>query len=204
MKNVIMITILIFMGTACAGIPTIPEPPKALVEYDPPKWVLLGGGAWSDSKGKAFYGVGSATGIKNYSLQRTIADDRARGDLGKVFEVYMTSLTKDYQAHTTMGGFGASNEEQNAEVALQVVVHQTLRGVVIVDHFEIPARQEFLSLARLDYDAFKRNVENNKEFQQLPRKIRDDIKERADKLHEEMQDEANRLKQNRGFFAEDE
>ena len=199
-----MITILIFMGTACAGIPTIPEPPKALVEYDPPKWVLLGGGAWSDSKGKAFYGVGSATGIKNYSLQRTIADDRARGDLGKVFEVYMTSLTKDYQAHTTMGGFGASNEEQNAEVALQVVVHQTLRGVVIVDHFEIPARQEFLSLARLDYDAFKRNVENNKEFQQLPRKIRDDIKERADKLHEEMQDEANRLKQNRGFFAEDE
>ncbi|MBK02984.1 MAG: hypothetical protein CL464_11085 [Acidimicrobiaceae bacterium] len=204
MKNVIMITILIFMGTACAGIPTIPEPPKALVEYDPPKWVLLGGGAWSDSKGKAFYGVGSATGIKNYSLQRTIADDRARGDLGKVFEVYMTSLTKDYQAHTTMGGFGASNEEQNAEVALQVVVHQTLRGVVIVDHFEIPARQEFLSLARLDYDAFKRNVENNKEFQQLPRKIRDDIKERADKLHEEMQDEANRLNQNRGFFAEDE
>ena len=204
MKNVIMITILIFMGTACAGIPTIPEPPKALVEYDPPKWVLLGGGAWSDSEGKAFYGVGSATGIKNYSLQRTIADDRARGDLGKVFEVYMTSLTKDYQAHTTMGGFGASNEEQNAEVALQVVVHQTLRGVVIVDHFEIPARQEFLSLARLDYDAFKRNVENNKEFQQLPRKIRDDIKERADKLHEEMQDEANRLKQNRGFFAEDE
>ena len=204
MKNVIMITILIFMGTACAGIPTIPEPPKALVEYDPPKWVLLGGGAWSDSKGKAFYGVGSATGIKNYSLQRTIADDRARGDLGKVFEVYMTSLTKDYQAHTTMGGFGASNEEQNAEVALQVVVHQTLRGVVIVDHFEIPARQEFLSLARLDYDAFKRNVENNKEFQQLPRKIRDDIKERADKLHEEMEAEAERLNQNRGFFAEDE
>lgn len=204
MKNFIMITILILMGTACAGIPTMPEPPKALVEYDPPKWVLLGGGAWSDSKGKAFYGVGSATGIKNYSLQRTIADDRARGDLGKVFEVYMTSLTKDYQAHTTMGGFGASNEEQNAEVALQVVVHQTLRGVVIVDHFEIPARQEFLSLARLDYDAFKRNVENNKEFQQLPRKIRDDIKERADKLHEEMQDEANRLNQNRGFFAEDE
>ena len=204
MKNVIMITILIFMGTACAGIPTIPEPPKALVEYDPPKWVLLGGGAWSDSEGKAFYGVGSATGIKNYSLQRTIADDRARGDLGKVFEVYMTSLTKDYQAHTTMGGFGASNEEQNAEVALQVVVHQTLRGVVIVDHFEIPARQEFLSLARLDYDAFKRNVENNKEFQQLPRKIRDDIKERADKLHEEMEAEAERLNQNRGFFAEDE
>ena len=95
MKNFIMIILMIFVGAACSSIPKIPEPPKALVEYSPPKWVLLGGGAWEDSKGKAFYGVGSATGIKNYSLQRTVADDRARGDLGKVFEVYMTSLTKD-------------------------------------------------------------------------------------------------------------
>ena len=202
MKNVIMITILIFMGTACAGIPTIPEPPKALVEYDPPKWVLLGGGAWSDSKGKAFYGVGSATGIKNYSLQRTIADDRARGDLGKVFEVYMTSLTKDYQAHTTAGSFATSTEEQNSEAAVKVVVSSTLRGVMIVDHFEIPERQEFISLARLDYDAFKRNVEQAEEFKVLPPQVRKDIKERADKLHEEMEAEAKKLAESRGFFED--
>jgi len=201
MKNFIMIIGLIIMGAACSSIPKIPEPPKALVEYDPPKWVLLGGGAWEDSKGKAFYGVGSATGIKNYSLQRTVADDRARGDLGKVFEVYMTSLTKDYQAHTTAGSFDNSTEEQNAEVALKVIVNQTLRGVVIVDHFEIPERREFLSLARLDYDAFKRNVENNKDFQQLPPKVRDEIKSRADKLHEEMEAESKKLADGRGFFT---
>ena len=196
-----MIIGLIIMGAACSSIPKIPEPPKALVEYDPPKWVLLGGGAWEDSKGKAFYGVGSATGIRNYSLQRTVADDRARGDLGKVFEVYMTSLTKDYQAHTTAGSFDNSTEEQNAEVALKVIVNQTLRGVVIVDHFEIPERREFLSLARLDYDAFKRNVENNKDFQQLPPKVRDEIKSRADKLHEEMEAESKKLADGRGFFT---
>ena len=186
MKHFIIISMLIF-GTACSGVQTIPDTanPKALVEYDAPEWVLMGGGAHSDSDGKAFYGVGSATGIKNYSLQRTIADDRARGDLGKVFEVYMTSLTKDYQAHTTMGGFDASNEEQNAEVALRVVVSQTLRGVVIVDHFEIPARRELLSLARLDYDAFKQNMENAEEFKQLPSKVRENIKQRADALHKE-------------------
>ena len=201
MKNFIMIILMIFVGAACSSIPKIPEPPKALVEYSPPKWVLLGGGAWEDSKGKAFYGVGSATGIKNYSLQRTVADDRARGDLGKVFEVYMTSLTKDYQAHTTAGSFDNSTEEQNAEVALKIIVHQTLRGVVIVDHFEIPERREFLSLARLDYDAFKRNVENNKDFQQLPPKIREEIKTRADKLHEEMESESKKLVEGRGFFT---
>lgn len=205
MKYFIMILSVLFLGTACSNVPVIPDAPKALVEYDPPEWVMMGGGAHSDIKGKAFYGVGSATGIKNYSLQRTIADDRARGDLAKVFEVYMTSLTKDYQAHTTAGGFDdTSSEEQNAEVALKVVVSQTLRGVVIVDHFEIPERREFLSLARLDYDAFKRNVENNKEFQQLPEKIRENIKSRADLLHEEMEAEAKKLSDGRGFFFAEE
>ena len=194
MKHFIIISMLIF-GTACSGVQTIPDTanPKALVEYDAPEWVLMGGGAHSDSDGKAFYGVGSATGIKNYSLQRTVADDRARGDLAKVFEVYVNSLTKDYQAHTTMGGFDASNEEQNAETALRLVVSQTLRGVVIVDHFEIPERREFLSLARLDYDAFKRNVESNQRFKQFPEKVRADIKERADELHKEMEKESRRF-----------
>jgi len=202
MKYFIIILSVLFLGTACSSIPTIPDAPKALSSYDAPDWVLNGGGAFTDIKGKAFYGVGSATGIKNYSLQRTIADDRARGDLAKVFEVYITSLTKDYQAHTTAGSFDNSSEEQNAEVALKIVVSQSLRGVVIVDHFEIPERREFLALARLDYDAFKQNVENNKEFKQLPEKLREDIKTRADLLHEEMEAEAKKLADGRGFFSD--
>ena len=193
MKNYIMIFTMLFLSTACSSIPTIPDAPKALAEYDAPEWVLRGGGAFTDGKGKAFYGVGSATGIKNYSLQRTVADDRARGDLAKVFQVYMTSLTKDYQAHTTAGSFANSTEEQNAETALKVVVSQTMRGVVIIDHFEIPERREFLSLARLDYDAFQGNVEANETFQELPEKLQVDIKERAEKLHDEMEEEARRM-----------
>ncbi len=192
MKNYIMITMLL-LSTACSSVPTIPDTPKALADYKAPEWVLKGSGAYTDAKGKAFFGVGSATGIKNYSLQRTIADDRARGDLAKVFEFYVSSLTKGYQASTTAGDFKSSNEEQNAEVALKVVVSSTLRGVVIIDHFEIPERREFLSLARLDYDAFKRNVESNETFKQLPKKVREDIKERADKLHEEMETEAEKM-----------
>jgi len=204
MKNFIMILILTVVGTACSGIPTIPDPPKALVEYDPPNWVLKGGGAYSDGEGEAFYGVGSATGIQNYSLQRTVSDDRARGDLAKVFEVYMNSLTKDYQAHTTMGNFNNSSEEQNAEVALKLVVSQTMRGVVIIDHFEIPERHEFLSLARLDYDVFKQNIEKNKQFKMLPNKLRKEIKTRADALHEEMKKDTEKLKiEEESFFSEE-
>ena len=185
---------LLLMLNACSGVQKIPDTaPKALVEYEAPDWVLRGGGAFTDGNGKAFYGVGSATGIKNYSLQRTVADDRARGDLAKVFEFYIGSLTKDYQAHTTAGSFENSTEEQNAEVAMKVVVAQTLRGVTIIDHFEIPERREFLSLARLDYDAFEKNVEANETFQELPEKLREEIKTRAEKLHEELEESSRKL-----------
>ena len=202
MKHLLLVGLMVLFG-ACASIPQIPEEPKALSEYDAPEWVLIGGGAFTDDRGKAFYGVGSATGIKNYSLQRQVADDRARADLAKVFEYYVETLTKDYQAHTTAGSFAESTEEQNSEAALKVVVSQTLRGVVIVDHFEIPERRELISLARLDYDAFKRNVEQAEAFQELPPQVREDIKERADALHEEMEEEARKLADGRGFFSED-
>ena len=202
MKHLLLVSLIFLLG-ACASIPQIPEEPKALSEYDAPKWALIGGGAFTDDRGKAFYGVGSATGIKNYSLQRQVADDRARADLAKVFEFYVETLTKDYQAHTTAGSFAESTEEQNSEAALKVVVSQTLRGVVIVDHFEIPERRELISLARLDYDAFKRNVEQAETFQELPPQVREDIKERADALHEEMEAEARKLADGRGFFSDD-
>jgi hypothetical protein len=203
MKHLLLVGLIVLFG-ACASIPQIPEPPKALVDYKAPKWVLAGGGAFSDEKGKAFFGVGSATGIKNYSLQRQIADDRARADLAKVFEYYVETLTKDYQAHTTAGSFATSTEEQNAEAAVKVVVSTTLRGVAIIDHFEIPERGELISLARLDYDAFKRNVVQAEEFKVLPPQVRQDIKDRADALHKEMEKEAQKLQENRGFFADDE
>ena len=199
MKSLIMVSLILLLG-ACGTIPTIPEPPKALTEYEPPKWVISGGGAFTDKEGKAFYGVGSATGIKNFSLQRQIADDRARADLAKVFEFYTQSLTKDYQAHTTVGNFDDSSEEQNSENAVKVIVANTLRGVIIIDHFEIPARRELLSLARLDYDAFKNNLGRAEEFKQLPSKVREDIKERADALHKELEQDSKKLIEEQTFF----
>ena len=69
MKHLLLVS-LIFLFGACVSIPELPPEPKALVDYKAPKWALVGGGAFTDSEGKAFYGVGSATGIKNFSLQR--------------------------------------------------------------------------------------------------------------------------------------
>ena len=69
MKNYIMIiATMSILNAACSSVPKIPDTPapKALAEYKAPVWVLKGSGAYTDVRGKAFLGVGSETGIKNY------------------------------------------------------------------------------------------------------------------------------------------
>ena len=174
--------LILFLG-ACAGGP---EKRITFQDADPPEWVLKGGGAYRDSGGKAFYGIGSASGINNFSLQRTAADDRARNDLAKVFEFYNKSLTKDYMASTTAGDFKATSEEQNVEIAIKTVTSATLTGVQIIDHWEHPYRKELFALARLDLEKFKENLD---QYRELSQEVREAVKERADKLHEELEAE---------------
>ncbi|MFQ5672497.1 MAG: LPP20 family lipoprotein [Nitrospinales bacterium] len=178
--------LIVSLFSACASTPPLPPQRATLKDVEPPDWVMRGGGAFEDSDGKAFYGIGSAAGIKNYSLQRVAADDRARNDLAKVFEFYTKSLTKDYMASTTAGDFEASSEEQNVESAIKTITSATLNGVVIIDHWEHPRRNELFSLARLDLEKFKQNLDHYKELSQ---EVRDAVKKRADKLHEELERE---------------
>ena len=57
MKHFIMVGLIFLLG-ACTSIPTVLKEPKSLVGYKAPKWALVGGGAFTDDRGKSFYGVG--------------------------------------------------------------------------------------------------------------------------------------------------
>ena len=178
---------LILLLAILVGCTSTPEPTRTtLGDHEPPEWVMKDSGAFDDSNGKAFYGVGSASGIKNYSLQRTAADDRARNNLAKVFEFWTKSLTKDYMASDTSGDFTTTSEEQKVEVAIKTVTSATLTGVMIIDHWEHPGKDVLFSLARLDLISFKKNLDQHKE---LAKEVREAIKDRADKLHEELEQE---------------
>ena len=185
---------LILLLTMLGACTSTPEPTRTTMEeYAPPEWVMKSSGAFEDSNGKVFYGVGSASGIKNFSLQRTAADDRARNDLAKVFEFYTKSLTKDYMAHTMAGKMNTSSEEQKVDVAIKTVTSATLTGVMIIDHWEHPGRNELFSLARLDLQTFKNSLD---EYKELSKEVRKAIKERADKLHEDMEKEVSKKEGN--------
>ena len=49
---------------------------------------MKGGSAFKDSGAKVFYGVGAITGVQNRPLAVPAADNRARAEVRKLYEVY--------------------------------------------------------------------------------------------------------------------
>lgn len=182
-KNLCLLVVIgVFVLSGCAGKEMKADTP--IQDLDAPKWVVNGSGAFSGERGKVFYGIGAAVGIKNASLMRTAADNRARNDIAKVFQFYTASLMKDYAASTMAGDVKVTAEEQHVEQAVKTVTAMTLSGVEIVDHWQHPATGELYSLARLDLEAFTNNLDKVKE---LDSKVRDYIKKNAEKLHQELE-----------------
>ena len=198
-KSIMLLTILSGCANTPKNVPVAEGLRSTLVNYNPPEWVLKGPGAFKDSKGKVIWGVSSVSGVKNASLQRIAADDRARNAVAKIFQVHSKSLSKDLVAHAMTGNLEATSEEQGIETGIKTGVEQVLRGVMIVDHWEHPGRNELFSLARLDLNQFKNhpsrvnlNIPNNLKEKKLnntesfPEETKESIKNSADKFFENM------------------
>ncbi len=193
MKRLATLSFMVLIGlaliTGCASNKISPTTP--IQELKAPDWVQKGSGAFGGEQGKVFYGVASSYGIKNPSLARTAADNRAIAEISKTFQVYTASLMKDYMASTMAGDPNVTSEEQHVEQAIKTVTSMTISGVQIVDHWQNPATGEFFSLARLELDAFKDNLDKVKN---LDKKVKEYIKENADKMHDELSKEEEKRK----------
>jgi hypothetical protein len=187
----IMVAFLLGLGLASGCASKQPVTAKTPIQdLKAPEWVVKGSGAFGGERGKAFYGVGSAVNMQS-SLLRTAADNRARNEVAKVFQVYSSSLMKDYSASTSAGQANVTSEEQNVEQAVKTVTAMTISGVEIVDHWQNSATGEMYSLARLDLAAFKDNLEKAKE---LDAKAKEYIRQNADRLHGQLAEEEGKLK----------
>ncbi len=149
-----------------------------------PEWTLKGSGVFDEDTGKVFYGVGVASGIKNYALLRSTADNRAREEIAKTLEIYVAALAKDYMASTTAGDMAASMEEQHVEQALKTFTKTTLHGAVIVDRWPNPKDGTFYSLCKMDLLAFKEALNN---YNELDSRVRDFVRKNAERLHGELE-----------------
>src|SRR4051795_5911219 len=166
---------------ACGG-GNKPEMSNQVLHANGPDWVNRGTGAYGGDKGKIFYGVGIASGIRNAAMRRSTSDSRARAEIAKTLDTFVSVLNKDYMASTTAGDMSASSEEQHVEQALKTYSNMELSGVTIVDHWVDTDGTEF-SLAQLDMDGFKNNMDKMKE---LNAKVRDAVRANADKAFDEL------------------
>jgi len=124
-----------------------------------PNWVNRGSAAVDAESGRVFYGVGLAGGIKNPSLLRTTADNRARAEIAKLFEVFSASLMKDYMASSNTGG--KETNEQAVEQAVKTMSSVSLEGTEIVDRYTA-ANGSLYALAALRLDTALKAIRDAK------------------------------------------
>lgn len=157
-----------------------------------PAWVNKGNGAFTNIKDKAFYGVGSVSGVQNKSLSIQAADNRARAEIAKIFQTYSASLMRDYARSTTAGDMKKSSEEQDISNAVKTFSAATLSGVVIVDHWQDSQDGTLYSLVKLDIEKFKESIDKAKE---LNAATRDYVRANADRAFEQLDaEETKRVK----------
>ena len=181
MKKVIGLAMVAAALFACGGEKK-PEMSNQVLHANGPDWVNRGSGAFGGEKGKIFYGVGIASGIRNAALRRQTADARARSEIAKTLDTYVAVLNKDYQASTTAGDMSASTEEQHVQQALKTYSQMELSGVLIVDHWVDTDGTEW-ALAQMDMDTFKANLDKMKE---LNAQVREVVRQNADKAFDEL------------------
>jgi hypothetical protein len=172
----------LFIVVLFSGCSSTSEKTRVIVgDYQPPDWVNKGSGAFKDSNEKVFYGVGLADGMKNLSLQRTTADDRAIANVATQISSVVKRLKKDYESITAAGQ--DTTERENVDNAMKLLVNETVSGAKIIDHWEHPGKNVLYALARVELNTLQKKIETHKE---LSDESRDVIKKKADNLHEEM------------------
>lgn len=148
-----------------------------------PRWVHRGSGAFKGELGKAFYGVGLVQGIQNEALLRQTADNRARGEIAKIFHTKVIAMMKDYQRSTTAGDFKSSAEEQDVMAVQKTITEATVRGIELKDHWRDPKTGTYYALAVLE---LKRIIENTAG---LPAATRDEVRKNAERAFEDLDKE---------------
>ena len=184
MKRMAMMALVIGTLAACGGPKGTDHPVTGTQQDGTPKWVHRGSGAFdTDNGGKALFGVGIASGIKNEALARQTCDDRARGQIARMLDTYVASMMKDYQRSTTAGDFQASSEEQDVVAVQKTISHVSMSGIEIRDHWWNPQSGAVYALAVLDLAGMIRNMEQAKE---LNARTKEYVRRNADKAFRDL------------------
>lgn len=165
-----LLALALWLFSGCARPPVIPVPEPAR------DWMHRQSGAHRIDGSQVFFGIGKAAGVRNATLLRAAADNRARDEMARVLRAYVMVL-----AEATGLEIGEAAERQG----LNGLARTAWQHARIVDHWFDPADGAMLSLCRLDLDAFKAILQAEP---QLDAPLRHAMLERAEQAHARLAD----------------
>ncbi|OIR05602.1 hypothetical protein GALL_123460 [mine drainage metagenome] len=113
-----------------------------------PDWVNEGSSVLNDKDGRLFHGVGSASPMGDMSLQKSVADDRARAEVARVLSSYMDVVSSDYMDSAKSGGANVADESVSRQIKNLSKVNLT--GAKIIGSWRDPKSNIIYSIAELD------------------------------------------------------
>jgi len=150
-----------------------------------PMWIDQGSGLYNGEKGIAFYGVGTATGIQNVQLRRTVAGTNARAELVRSIKVRLFDLVKIYARYVSNGDPNISNEEQTAQAVTESFTDTTISNASITNFYYSESEQTLYALAIMDASIFKDQLSQTK---RLNPRVQDAILKNSEKAFKELYD----------------
>jgi hypothetical protein len=155
----IIFTALLAVSTAflaaCSSGPTKVESDLGI--SGAPDWVNEGTNILNNKDGRLFHGVGSASPMGDLSLQKSVADDRARAEVARILSSYMDVVTSDYMAAAKSGSQNVSEESVSRQIKSQTKVN--LAGARIIGSWRDPKSGTIYSIAELDLKNVKATLE---------------------------------------------
>lgn len=125
--------------TGCVGRPLIIEAPP---------WYQQDSGAHYAANGRVFYGIGKAGGTRNMTLLRATAANRARQEMARVLDNYVSELFQ------SAGAMPALTMEEGEQV-IGALVRDAIGHAVISDQWGDAGQGQLYALCQLDLDTFK-------------------------------------------------
>ncbi|MFH0934983.1 MAG: hypothetical protein V1879_07245 [Pseudomonadota bacterium] len=139
---------------ACSSGPTKVDSDLGL--KGTPDWVNEGTNVLNNKDGRLFHGVGSASPTGDMSLQKSVADDRARTEVAKVLSSYMDVVSSDYMAAAKTGGAAVAEESVSRQIKNLSKVN--LAGAKIIGSWRDPKTNIIYSIAELDMKQVKETL----------------------------------------------
>jgi hypothetical protein len=125
---------------------------------DVPNWVNKGTQTLNNQDGRLFHGVGQASAMGDMALQKSVADDRARAEVARIFSSFLDIVSNDYVTSEKVAHANVNTESVSRQIKNLSKVN--LSGSRIIGSYRDTKNNIIYSIAELDIKRVKETLES--------------------------------------------